>query len=806
MDDPLILEVLDRLDGASVSDATENLVLGALLGRMTEVVDGISVERPAATVEDEPTPVRAYLESVAVTGFRGIGPICELRLQPGPGLTLVIGRNGSGKSSFAEAAEFALTGDSRRWSDKSQEWKDGWRNLHVEADPEIKVTMRVEGERDPRVVRVTWASGQLESAKTEVTIPGQGRHSLDSLGWRAPVKSFRPFLSYTELTTITEGRPIDRYNALAPMLGMESLRGPLEDLRQARLAAQKQIDVANDAVGEVQEMLAGYTDGRPAEAAEALRGRWDLDRVGALVAGAEPAAKEREQLLSALEHIACPDLDRVAAAASGLRAAAATLEALRGSDADRARKLAGLLEAAVEIHDRHGDSDCPVCGREEGLHGDRVAELRDEIERLRAAARVVDDALAADRDARAAAKAAMGVRPEVLEAAGTDDLGVDVAEVQEAWDAWFDAPEPGAELAAHLESACLPLLEATDAVRLAARTRRQQLADQWGPIAEQLARMLPIAKAGQRAGQRIRALQDAERWLKRCEATIRDARFDAVKTQVTGVWDTLSVGSNVTLEDVRLGAKKVNIDVTVDGAGAGALGVMSQGELNALALSLFVPRVTFDDSPFRFAMVDDPVQAMDPVRVDGLARVLHELAQTHQVVVFTHDDRLSSAIRRLQMPATILSVTRRPDSQVELKKSLDPIHGAIEDARAVELSRGLPDEVRRRVVPGLCRQAIEAACLESGRRRLLAGGLRLDECEETWAAADKLLPRVAIGLFGDPDRASDVYGTLNNKFGRTAGDTVRDCNAMTHTGAGAGTDLGDLISRAESLATNLAAP
>ena len=809
MDDPLIVEVFDRLDRATVSGAVENLVLGALLGRMAEVVDRVRIEGPAtATGGDELAPVGAYLESVAVTAFRGVGPTCELHLQPGPGLTPVVGRNGSGKSSFAEAAEFALTGDSLRWSGKSQEWKSGWRNLHADADPEIKVTMRVEGEHEPRVVRVRWASGTVESAMTEVTIPGEGRHSLDSLGWGTPLKSFRPFLSYAELTAITGGRPVERYNALAPMLGMESLRGPLEDFRQARLAAQKQIDAAHDAVDAVREMpaLAECSDGMPAEAAEALRGRWDLDRIEALVAGTEPVAKEREELLAALEHIVRHDLDRVGAAVSDLRTAAETLDALRGSGAEQARKLAGNLETAVEIHDQHGDSDCPVCGQEDGLHAARVVELRNEIERLRSEARAIDDALEADSDARTAAKAAMGVRPEVLAMAGIDDLGVDVSELQAAWDAWFDAQEPGAELAAHLESAYLPLAEATDSVRLAAGTLRQQLADQWRPIADRLTRMLPDARAGQQAEQRVPALKNAERWLKRCEAAIRDARFDAVKSQVTGVWDTLSIGSNVTLEDVWLGAKKVNMDVTVDGASAGALGVMSQGELNALALSLFVPRVTFDDSPFRFAMVDDPVQAMDPVRVDGLARVLHELAQTHQVVVFIHDDRLSSAIRRLQMPATILSVTRRPDSQVEFKKSLDPIQGAIEDARAVQLSDGLPDEVRRRVVPGLCRQAIEASCLESGRRRLLAGGMSLDECEETWAAADKLLPRVAIGLYGDLDRAGDVYGTLNNRFGRWAGDTVRDCNEMTHSGAGAAADLRDLVSRAESLAAKLAAP
>ena len=73
------------------------------------------------------------------------------------------------------------------------------------------------------------------------------------------------------------------------------------------------------------------------------------------------------------------------------------------------------------------------------------------------------------------------------------------------------------------------------------------------------------------------------------------------------------------------------MDVTVDGDSSVALGVMSQGELHALALSLFIPRVKFDASPFGFAILDDPVQAMDPVRVDGLARVLHSLARTRQV-------------------------------------------------------------------------------------------------------------------------------------------------------------------------------
>ena len=393
----------------------------------------------------------------------------------------------------------------------------------------------------------------------------------------------------------------------------------------------------------------------------------------------------------------------------------------------------------------------------------------------------------------------------MLATAADTDAGIDVSALVAAWQEWIDAPDAPLDLAAHLESVCLRVDEATEAVRSAAAQRRRRLADQWRPVADSLAEMLPVARQGQRAARRAEPLRSAENWLKRCEAAIRDERFDSVKAQVTDVWETLAVGSNVTLEDVRLGTKKVVMDVTVDGDSSVALGVMSQGELHALALSLFIPRVKFDASPFGFAILDDPVQAMDPVRVDGLARVLHSLAKTRQVVVFTHDDRLPTAVRRLQIPATILSVTRRPKSRVELKTSLDPVQAAIEDARAVELSEGLPEDARQRVVPGLCRQAIEAACLQSGQRRLLAAGTSHVECEQKWADAAKLLPRIAIALYGDADRAGDVYRKLNNRFGDWATDTAKACNKLAHPSTSGATDLKHLIGQAESLAEKLAA-
>jgi len=50
-----------------------------------------------------------------------------------------------------------------------------------------------------------------------------------------------------------------------------------------------------------------------------------------------------------------------------------------------------------------------------------------------------------------------------------------------------------------------------------------------------------------------------------------------------------------------------------------------------------------------------------PARL-GLARALEETGRTRQVIVFTHDERLPEAVRRLVIKSTILSITRRPKS------------------------------------------------------------------------------------------------------------------------------------------------
>src|SRR5262245_2130960 len=107
----------NRLESAGFTDESwAGVVLAACDGRDAleaflregEVAEKLAGERATHAAD-------AYLTALTVEGFRGIGPAQTLTLNAGPGLTLIVGRNGSGKSSFAEGLEVLFTGDSKRW-------------------------------------------------------------------------------------------------------------------------------------------------------------------------------------------------------------------------------------------------------------------------------------------------------------------------------------------------------------------------------------------------------------------------------------------------------------------------------------------------------------------------------------------------------------------------------------------------------------------------------------------------------------------------------------------------------------------
>jgi recombinational DNA repair ATPase RecF len=764
--------ILEKLKDDKVPGQVANLIINAMRGHQPVKVPG--KRRPTASPPGGEPP-RAYLKAITVEGFRGIGPAVTLPLQPGPGLTLITGRNGSGKSSIAEAAELALTGQNRRWTDRAAVWKEGWRNLHEPGAPAIAVDLTEDGEPGTLTVAMEWPAGaDLDDARTFIGTKGGPRRPLDEKGWKKPLELYRPFLSYSELGSLVSRHPSKMHDALQAILGLDLLIATERSLTDSRKSANSVSKAARDQLPALLEKLARHPDERARAAEKALGGKVpDLDALAALAAGGGGADGGLTGLLQNVVSITLPDQESVAMATERLESARAAVVALAGTPAGDARQLSSLLSAAIAHRRQHADEPCPVCGGRM-LDSEWAARAEASVEQLNSQAAEADAAYAEEAEAIKALGLLLPPKPAVLSA----DLGPDAdpSALSAAWDQ-FGMPSPTTAL---YESLITPLAELQE--RAAGVLRRR--AEAWQPIATELAAWLAQWRKSERAAAQLAVLMKAIEWLRKTGNEVRNERLAPFADTSAEVWDMLRQESNVELGPITLAGsgpqRKVALDVTVDGVQGAALSVMSQGELHALGLALFLPRATAAESPFGFVVIDDPVQSMDPAKVDGLARALSHVGQTRQVVVFTHDDRLPSAVRQLQLPATMWAVTRRERSVVSVKKTADPVERYLDDARAMARTRQLPEDVRAVAVAGLCRGALEAACFEVIRARKLAAGVPHADVDRAIESAHTLHHVVALALFGSTTRGGDVLGRLLELGGVRFVNVFRDCKTGVH--------------------------
>ena len=803
---PWSLLIVAALDGAPS--------LASYLEGTRQVSPPASPATAVATSEGPaPEPPGVYLGAITVAGFRGVGPSTMLPLNPGPGLTLVVGRNGSGKSSFAEGVEVLFTGTSLRWEGRTKAWKLGWRNLHQPHDTSVSADLMVEGSGALSVTR-TWAAGADLAASVAATrAKGAKAKPFEALAWTKALDTFRPFLSYNELGSLLEDGPSALYDALSTVLGLEEFVHVERSLADARKAQQALVDAAKDgakalAAAADATAIVAPKEARAVHLAAKLNAKaWDLPALRALAEGRVDTTRDALDTLQRLASLAAPDVDAVQAAATRVRGAAQVLTALAGTDGARSLARARLLQQALAFHASHADTTCPVCGTANGISGRWREQCEREVSSLLAEAQAVDDASRAVDGAVRAAHALLQGWPGVPSPAAGElpSLGA----LRNAQSTWLsardqrDVRDPLA-LAEHLESHVLDVADVVARVAAEARAALQAREDAWRPLSQALNQWLPLAERAAPAGEHVKHCKDAEKWWKEAAAAIRDERFAPIAARAMDTWRQLRLQSNVDLGSVGLeGAatkRRVTLDVTVDGAPADALGVMSQGELHSLALSLFLPRATLPDSPFRFICVDDPVQSMDPARVEGLARVLADTAKTRQVIVFTHDDRLPEATRRLGLPALVLAVTRRANSVVEVSVARDPVSGHLSDAHALLKTNDLPADVAARVIPGFCRLALEAACMTTVRQKRLKSGAAHQQVEDVLMAQQKLYPLMALALFDDEARVGDVLARLG-KVGRWAVDAFHGCNRGAHERHDG--DLEELVNDTRRLATSL---
>lgn len=775
----LMAEVLEGLETADLADDEKLIVYAACEGdhELARSLAGAGEPLPPpppgeATGNSE--PAGAYLTAISVEGFRGIGPCARLDLTPGPGLTVVAGRNGSGKSSFAEAAEIALTGRNQRWERLGGDWRRGWRNLHHGGTCAVDVALLIEGVEEPAaVVRSEWRPDADDADEAVVTVQRKGSKKSDygDLGWREPMESFRPFLSYKELGSLTEN-PSTMFDKLSAILGLGLLTSALERMRAA-IKERSGAEVGEKKLRtELRKLLRASADPRAGQGLELIKSSDpDPDLIMELVAGADPAAAGADESLRALADL--PELDRteLAERVRGLRE-----EAAKGFDADAERELelAGLLEQALEFHDDHDSEPCPVCGQG-SLDGAWSERTRRSVTELRGRW-----AQSAEERQRRAAVVLRAEEPRSAMAPLVSIAGADPVLVARVRRLVADLPKAPEALADRLESDLDELAAAIDQVRDYASTELARRQEGWRPVSEAAQSWIPVAREARATAPMLGKLKAGEAWLKATEAVLRHARLLPITDEAARIWSELRQESNVELGALELAGattrRRLKIDVSVDGANAPhAVSVMSQGELNALALSIFLPRATVATSPFRFLIIDDPVQAMDPAKVDGLARVLARVAENRQVIVFTHDDRLPEAVRRLSLPAEVLTVARRTGSVVSVTRTTDPARRHLSDAQALLRDKQVSSAIAVALVPGILRQAVEAACQTRIRKLRLAAGEPYAELEARLAQVPRLISMLAFCCFGDPDKGAAVPGYLKRQSER------RGTSDMSHT-------------------------
>lgn len=774
----LVAWVDERLQTSGLSEESALLVLAALDG--DELLDsyldeGTPVQRPRESSDAEVVPANGVvLTSIRVEGFRGIGPESELRIAPKPGLTVVVGRNGSGKSSFSEALELVLTGGTYRWANKGTEWRDHWRNLH---HPTARISIGlVEEGVGPISVTSTWANEQkaVDGRVVRAQVKGEPQvDGIDHLGWKTALEQFRPILSYEELGGMLEGKQSDLYDALASILGVEQVSDAVKRLKARSTVRKGPCDVATTRRKELQKWAAGSTDSRAVKAAALLRkSDPDTSALRAIATGSPQVDQGPVNALRLLAAIAGPDQGILGREVTQLRVAKNELADAGASVSQRKRDRLRLLEAGLRLHANHGDQTCPICHVGE-LDAPWAESSRLLAENQKAEFEGVELAHQTFEIAFDSLSKCLEQPPSTLKAAPVTSLQGPVDDARIAWAVWARAAvsrdAAGADdLIQHVESALPILVEALDNLREAARTRMAELDDEWQPLAGAIAGWCDDWESWKVAEPVVSQLQSAAKWLTDSDLALKNERLAPIETEARKAWERLRQESNIDLGTLKLTgsntSRRLRVSGAIDGQPVDSFAVFSQGELHALALSLFLPRATLAESPFRFVVLDDPVQAMDPAKVDGLVELLGALGKTRQVLVFSHDDRLPAALRRSSYDATILEVGRGSNSVVSVSTSQNPTTRYLDDAHGLIMewrSDKLTEEDLRRTLPGLFRFAIESAAKDRYFETRLKAGASIHELERTWSDTHATKRRVNLAIFGEQPAEHEAQAWAN---------------------------------------------
>lgn len=631
----------------------------------------------------------------------------------------------------------------------------------------------------------------MEESEFFVRHNGQSYSNLDEIGWKEPLDIYRPILSYNELS-IVENRPHELYDIFSKLLGLKELSDATKELSNARLTRQRNEQEVKNLKEDIVPKLDELEDERARKVSVVLsKPHWDLETIKKIVDGRKLDSGYKD--LRDLRNIPVPDKEEVTKVARNLQDACISLANLSGTEAEQAGQLVLLLKKALKHYETHYNQACPVC---------RVGVLDDAwhasvLERIKDLENIAQGYQQANENMDLALKEAR----QIVSVPNLPVSGmVDTDELISVWNQWSLLPDNKDKVSEHLLSLYSVVRDKTSKVSEQASQIFSEREDKWNDLLPELMTWYSKAHKVNEEKQEITKIKLAEETANKIMSNLRSARWSPIESQALDLWQDLRLESNVNLRSVELAGsrnmRKVDLEVDVDGIKADAMSVVSQGELSCLALSLFFPRAKLPASPFRFIVIDDPVQVMDPARVDGLAQIFADIAKERQLIVFTHDSRFPEILRLSNLGPLCLAVKRDRGSVVKVEKKHDPVIQYFCDARSV-----LKDKQLRWAIPGFCRSGLEAACVEAVWRRRLNAGKSRKKIEEELSDAKILRQRASLALFDRVNQGHKVFDKIQDEWGIELAEAYRDTNKGAHNKYSG--DLSTLIDNCLELAKKL---
>ena len=637
------------------------------------------------------------ITNIRVQGFRGIAAHLDVALDPTPGITVVHGANGSGKSSLCHATEVALrqnTSDHQPTTSGSS--RSGQRPIwdpvltavgHDEARVTIMLTRR------NQQLELTWRGNDDFDGQTEAILTdpdGTSQNVSMDFVWRSAVDAYLPTYAYADWErSLSTAKDLQQYLEQLLALGgcYETLSQHFEERIETLSPLVKQAEASRaKAQEELTEEAKRYSHSpEPFQIPQDLSDDPEEWFSSLRLADQEDTTQLTLDFLRTIRAISQHTID---------------LSSLREQigPGKEAQALSHLKDLAQDPS--YSSDECPVCG----THTDWRRHLTDRIQReVKQLERMKEW-----REAVTTLNALTGKFPEETpDTANYPTIGKIVR---------LSRDEDLAQLSEATEDALCAFDSLTVACTSPSLGAELEAAEEAGSEVQQWQRVQRrIATEIRTAWRKDREAWVVHRHAKVCRDRLNDLGKDlrkvrtiALQNAVGAEIQTLLGDAGIQLEEIDIQKRIARLALRNDAGHVMDPGMLSAGQRNVaiLAPALAVAR----NGPFGFMILDDPVHAFDELRIDLVSRTLSAIAKHRRLIVLTHDERLKEHLVTADPNVDLRAITRGQGGTVCVTEDEPMWSTLIKDARALlkvagpTATRPITNRVR-----GLCRQSVDNA-------------------------------------------------------------------------------------------------